>query len=262
MLHDDTCQAWQCRPNEETSALMCVCRPTLVHHVQQAALTASQPHLPAWHPASLTFALKVLGDMTASGRVFFSPKLQAAVTAWQHAAVAALQPGLEKLPAESLVQLLVGANRITLGTRNNSSGGGKGSSQQQQQQQPGVQTEPEASGSNSSSSSSEELLLQTVLTAAVMALSTQLQQLPPEQLVLLMVGCSSLESAEQSLGQAVLQCLEPNLRCVAAFITGSAAGGVGPKLILLSEREQWGACWLDAHLKPGRGHAVNPTLPF
>lgn len=160
-------------------------------------LAATQPHLPAWHPASLCYAIQVLGELLVSTRDAFPPKLTAAVTAWQAAAVAALQPSLPRLLPESLLQLLLGCQRIVLGTGQQSSP----SDSQGQQQQQGV------------SGNSEQQLLQTaVLTSAMMALSQQLHQLTGEQLVSLLLSCVSLGTADKAFGEAVLVQLEPHLQ--------------------------------------------------
>lgn len=171
--------------------------------VSQPVLAATQPHLAAWHPASLTYAIHVLGDLLVSTRDTFPPKLTAAVTAWQAAAVAALQPSLPRLLPESLLQLLLGSQRIVLGTGQQSS---LSDSQGQQQQQGGKDT-PAGSGN------SEQQLLQTaVLTSALMGLSQQLHQLTGEQLVALLLSCSSLDTADKAFGEAVLGQLEPHLQ--------------------------------------------------
>lgn len=161
----------------------------------QSILTACQPHLPAWHPASIAFGLFTLGDFLAGDPARFPPKTQAIVTAWQAAAVAALQPQLEQLQPESLVQLLVGCDRIASGLLaddSSSSTERKDTSSGDKQQQ-------------------QQLVQQTVLTAAAMRVSKQLDQLPPLQLVLLLLGCSRLETADQQLAQEVLSRLQPDL---------------------------------------------------
>jgi hypothetical protein len=147
----------------------------------------------------VTYALKVLGEvLTSSG---FPPNLTAAVTAWQAAAVAALQPKLHQLLPESLVQLLVGCSRIALGTN-------QALPDQQQQQQGRKDT----TISSSSSSSEQQLLQSTVLTAAVMGVSQQLGQLTADQLVGLVLACSRVETADKEFGEAVLAELQPKLR--------------------------------------------------
>lgn len=172
----------------------------------QSILTACQPHLPAWHPASIAFGLLTLGDFLAGDPARFPPKTQAVVTAWQAAAVAALQPHLEQLQPESLVQLLAGCDRIASGLL------ADGSSSSTE----GKDTASGAASSRSSSSvggdKQQQLLLQqTVLTAAAMRVSQQLDQLPPLQLVLVLVGCRNLETADQQLAQEVLSRLQPDL---------------------------------------------------
>lgn len=166
----------------------------------QPALTASQQHLTAWHPASICYALYMLGELVTDTRATFPPKLTAAVTAWQAAAVAALRPQLQRLLPASLIQLLMGCNRIGMGT-------GQASSRDQQQEQQGRKE------IDSSSSSSEQQLLQTaVLTAAVMALSQQLEALTGEQLVMLLLACSSVDTADKEFGEAILAQLEAKLK--------------------------------------------------
>jgi hypothetical protein len=121
----------------------------------------------------------------------FPPKMVAAVTAWQATALAVLQPSVPLLLPESLLQLLLGCNRISLGLC------------LQQQQQQGKDT----TSSSSSSSSSD-----AVLSAAVAAVSPQLDLLSGEQCVKLLVGCSSVDAAGQDFGQALLERIEPDLR--------------------------------------------------
>lgn len=116
----------------------------------------------------------------------------AAVTAWQATALAVLQPSVPLLLPESLLQLLLGCNRISLGL-----------GLQQQQQQQGKDT----TSSSSSSSSSD-----AVLSAAVAAVSPQLDLLSGEECVKLLVGCSSVDAAGQDFGQALLERIEPDLR--------------------------------------------------
>jgi hypothetical protein len=124
-----------------------------------------------------------------NGSTTFPPKMVAAVTAWQAAALAALQPSLPLLLPQSLLQLLLGCNRISLGL-----------GLQQQQQQQGKDT-------TSSTSSSD-----AVLAAAVAAVSPQLHQLSGEECVKLLVGCSTVQAAGQDFGQALLERIEPDLR--------------------------------------------------
>lgn len=136
-------------------------------------------------------------------RAMFPPKLAAAVTAWQAAAVAALQSQLQQLLPASLIQLLMGCYRIGMGTGQASS-----INQQQQEQQQGRKD----TDSSSSSSSEQQLLQSAVLTAAVMALSQRLEELTGEQLVTLLLACSSVETTDKAFGEMLLAQLEPQLK--------------------------------------------------
>jgi hypothetical protein len=141
------------------------------------------------------------------------PKSAAAVTAWQLAAVAALQPSMTKLLPESLVQLLTGCKRIAAGVRD----------LQPQQQQQGHQQTPaqqlqalqqtkQTSTAGSSTGRGYELV-QTVLSAAVGLLSGRLDDLDSTCLVYFMSGCAAVEAASQELGASILTRIEPELRC-------------------------------------------------
>lgn len=122
------------------------------------------------------------------------------MTGWQAAAVAALQPQLQRLLPESLVQLLVGCSRIAIGTN-------QAIPDQQQQQ-----GRNDTASSSSSSTEQQQLLQSTVLTAAVMGVSQQLGQVTAEQLVALVLACSRVETADKAFGEAVLAELQPKLR--------------------------------------------------
>jgi hypothetical protein len=163
----------------------------------------------------VTYALQVLGDLLTSSDL--PPNSTAAATAWQAAAVAALQPQLQRLLPESLVQLLIGCNRITLGTNE--------ASPDQQQQRRKITT--------SSSSSEQQLLQSTVLTAAVMGVSQQLGQLTAEQLVMLLPACSTVETADKEFGEAVLVELQPKLRYAYVF-DWDGEGGEGEVTVVLA----------------------------
>lgn len=161
----------------------------------------------------------------SEGQDFFPPKVQAAVAAWQAAALSALQPQMQRLVPESLVQLLLGCQRINRGLTiggggsSSSSSSGSGGTQGVQQDGSSLAAAAAAAGAKTTTSSSssrkhEEALLlqQTVLGAAVVALSQHLDQLSPLQLVCLLVGSSKTEAASREFGEQLLSHLQPGLR--------------------------------------------------
>jgi hypothetical protein len=161
----------------------------------QVVLSASASSLQRWPTVMLPFTLLTLGSLLLRWAGQMPPEVEAALLAWQQAAVAALKPRLHLLPASSYVQLLLGCSRFKLGL------------QQQLQQEADI-------GAGDDGSSDEQQQQQAVdacLRAALLQVSGLLDELGPDDYVQLLAAFGSVAGAGPAVGQELMARLQPHL---------------------------------------------------
>jgi hypothetical protein len=122
-------------------------------------------------------------------------EVEALLLAWQQAAVDALQPKLHLLPASSYVQLLLGCSRLKLGL------------QQQEQQEADIGGQ----GANGNEQQQGQQAVDACLRAALLQVSGLLDELGPDDYVLLLAAYGNVASVGPALGQELMARLQPQL---------------------------------------------------
>lgn len=167
--------------------------PLLLLLSLQDLLTACQHSLSSWSPMMITCTFLFVGRMLNRWPTELHQDLMAAVSSWQQAAVAALQPHLEQLPAECLVHLLLGNHRITERLAKNADQHGSNS---------GTDIGAVAAGAAAAG----------VLAAVVAAAVARMGELGPGQLCDLLRALSGVTGVRGTVACEVMDKLQPHLR--------------------------------------------------
>lgn len=171
------------------------CLPALL---LQAVLSASGSRLERWPAAMLPFTLQTLGSLALRWAGQLPEPLEPLLLAWQAAAVAALQPRLHLLPAASYVQLLLGCSRLKVGL------------QQQLQQEVDIGGGLDTDGSNDQQQQGQQAV-DACLRAALLQVSGLLDELGPDDCVLLLAAYGTVAGVGPALGQELMARLQPQL---------------------------------------------------